>query len=688
MGEPKSARKQPFNGDQPGLETTGQEKKQYQNQYQEVFRLAQQTGIEGGIDPELLPYLESLEEETGQPNDQLSAQPGIPLPLTNVNDSGENQARQRLLEVLEISELGGPDPKLWQEIADLEDQDSEYFNEPNQPGESKDQAAIGSTGDDTLYNQDDTTEAEIAVAQIYQQVITRNPEHKIHPTRARIMQVLDWLAHPEREYESIHITGTNGKTSTARMIDQLIQESGLRVGRFTSPHLVSVRERISIDGESISPADFIQAYHDVQPIIELVDHQNTANLTPPVNLPETVLEQLTPAERDAAQQESLGQLSFFEFFTAMGLQAFASAPVDWAVVEVGLGGRWDATNVLPSSVQVITPISLDHEKWLGSTIEEIAQEKAGIIRPNSIVISAPQPPAARTVLQRQAQQVGAQIRWVAPLGNAQAVSDESLIELETEWDEYSDESSLTEQQIETALGNTDLTGVSGLTGFSASEGTLNRADVQILEQKLAVDGQVLTIQTPAATYADIFLPLHGSHQAINAAVALAAVEAINGGRAVEAELVEQAFSKVTSPGRCQVVRRSPTILVDAAHNPGGAVALRHTLEQSFRFKHLVGVFSAMQDKAVEAVLGEMEPVLAEVVVTPMPGERAMPLKDLAATAVDVFGVDRVQAAPSLPDALDQAAALAEADADPAETVGVIVFGSVALAGQTIELLSR
>lgn len=445
------------------------------------------------------------------------------------------------------------------------------------------------------------TDIDQRVDEIYRGILTRNPEHDFAPTLDRVRAVLDLMGDPQETFKVIHVTGTNGKTSVARMAESLVRAMGLRTGRFTSPHLVSVRERIAIDGAPITPEAFVAAWEDVEPYIEMVDQRSLAEGGP--------------------------RLSFFEVFTVMAYAAFADAPVDVAVVEVGMGGTWDATNVVNAEVAVITPIGIDHQTWLGSTRVEIAGEKAGIIKEGATAIVAEQEEDADGVITVAAATAGARL--------------------------------LTEP-----------------------------ADVEVIDRQVAVGGQVVTLRTPAATYAEIPLPLHGRHQAHNAALALAAVEAVLGGRALPGDAVEEGFGAATSPGRLEVVRTSPTVLVDAGHNPHGVAVLRDAIEEAFAFETIVAVVAAMADKDVEGVLAELEPFVDEVVCAPMRSDRAMDPVEVAEIARDVFGEDRVHVAGSLPDAIDQAAGIAEADGLPAGTAAVLAVGSVVLAGEVRALFGK
>jgi len=441
--------------------------------------------------------------------------------------------------------------------------------------------------------------------EVYASIIARAPEHDIDPTLDRVARVLDLMGDPHRAYRVVHVTGTNGKTSTARMIERLVREHGLRTGRFTSPHLSSVAERIAIDGEPVSAAAFVAAWHDVEPYVAMVDAESQAAGGP--------------------------RLSFFEVLTVMAFAAFADTPVDVAIVEVGMGGRWDSTNVVDGEVAVLTPVAIDHTRWLGRTVTEIAHEKAGIVKTDAVVVSAAQPEAAEREIRERVAEVHATL--------------------------------LTDGE-----------------------------ELGVVERTLGVGGQLVTLRTPGGVYQDVFVPLHGEHQAHNALLALAATEALlSGGRPLDGAVVEAAFGDVQSPGRLEVVRSSPTVLVDAAHNPAAAQVLVDALEEAFGFRRLVGVFAAMADKDVEGVLAILEPVLAEIVVTSIASSpRAMEVTDLAEIAVDVFGEDRVHVQPVLAEALEEAVTLAEQGDEVGVGLGagVIVAGSVVLAAEAREAFGR
>jgi dihydrofolate synthase/folylpolyglutamate synthase len=442
---------------------------------------------------------------------------------------------------------------------------------------------------------------EARMREVEREIISRRPEHSVDLALDRMAELVGLLGDPQRACPVIHITGTNGKTSTARMTDALLRARGLRTGRFTSPHLVSIRERIVVDGAPISPERFVAAYDEVIPYVTLVDERH------PV------------------------AMSFFEVLTGMAFAVFADTPVDVMILEVGVGGRLDCTNVADGVVAVVTPISLDHTRLLGSTVEEIAAEKAGIIKPGAVAVLAQQPLGAAEVLLRYAVEVGATV---------------------------------------------------------AREGV----EFGVLSREQAVGGQQLTLRGLRGTYDDLYLPLFGLHQAGNAACALAAVEAFAGVTddvaALEADLVREAFTKVSSPGRLEVIRRSPTIIIDAAHNPAGMAATVAAIEEAFSFARLTGVFAASGDKDVPGILAELEPLLTDIVVTRNSSDRSVDPEVAAELAAEIFGEDRVQQTERLDDAIEIAVALADeavAETGPG-TGGVLVTGSVITAGDARRLL--
>jgi dihydrofolate synthase/folylpolyglutamate synthase len=431
-------------------------------------------------------------------------------------------------------------------------------------------------------------------------------EHVMVPNLERIRDLLDILGSPQRAYPAVHLTGTNGKTSTARMVDALLQAHGLRTGRYTSPHLESVTERICIDGEPLTPERFGEVYDDIAPYIGIVDGRHEHRVT------------------------------FFELTTALAFAAFAETPIDVAVVEVGLGGEWDATNVIDAAVSVVTRVEIDHAALLGGTVAKIAAEKAGIIHAGSTAVLALQRPEALAPLLARADAVGASV---------------------------------------------------------VREGL----EFGVLSRELAVGGQQLALQGLRGIYDGIYLPLHGGYQAHNAAIALAAVEAFLGSGSgsdepLDLATVQEAFASAESPGRLEVVRRGPTILLDGAHNPAGAEALVEALQEEFAFDHLVGVISVLADKDAAGMLERLEPVLAEVICTQSASPRVMAAEDLEAIAREIFDEDDVYLEERLDDAIAAAIQLVDryaADHDGAGAgSGVLIAGSLVTVGEARALLGR
>ncbi len=489
-----------------------------------------------------------------------------------------------------------------------------------------------------------TADAARRLREVEEQIFARRPEHAIDPSLDRIAELAGLLGDPQRSYPVIHVTGTNGKTSTARMIQALLRARGLRTGLFTSPHLVSVGERINVDGEPLPAGRFVEIYDEIEPYLKLVDD----------NLPV--------------------RLSFFEVLVAMGFAAFADAPVDVAVIEVGMGGTWDATNVADGAVAVITPVSIDHAEYLGDTVAAIAADKAGIIKPGAVAVLGQQPVDAAAELMRRAAEVGATV---------------------------------------------------------AREGI----EFGVLSRELAIGGQRLSVRGLLGEYDHLYLPLFGAHQAANAACALAAVEAFSGGAgspdsagadmpngdspgagrgsvtaglpgsmALDAAMVAGGFAAMESPGRMEIVRRSPLVLIDAAHNPAGMAATAAAVSEAFGAAELIAVLAVSADKDVAGILDELEPVAAAVVVTRNSSERSMEPAVLAELAAGVFGPDRVHLADRLDDAIERAVSLADdaaaliggpmaglmtGDADLGAAAGtlVLVTGSVITAGDARLLLT-
>ena len=447
----------------------------------------------------------------------------------------------------------------------------------------------------------------------------RWPETKLEPSTARISALMEMLGSPQRSYPSIHIAGTNGKTSVARMVDALFTAFSRRTGRTTSPHLQAAVERISIDGTPISPAQYVATYREIEPFVQLVDQQSEAAGGP--------------------------AMSKFEVVTAMAFAAFADAPVDVAIVEVGLGGRWDATNVVNAPVAVITPIGVDHADYLGDTIAEIAGEKAGII----------------TRQEDEPVPSGADLSTVAVIGRQVPEAMEVLLAQAVRAD--------------AAVARED-------------------SEFAVLGRQVAVGGQLLELQGLGGVYSDIFLPLHGEHQAHNAVVALAAVEAFFGAgadRQLDIDTVRAGFAAATSPGRLERMRTAPTVFLDAAHNPAGASALAQALQEEFDFRFLVGVVSVMADKDVDGILTALEPVFDQIVVTHNGSPRALEVEALALRAEERFGPERVVTAATLPDAIEIATALVEESGNEGEGfggAGVVITGSVVTAGAARTLFGK
>lgn len=429
-------------------------------------------------------------------------------------------------------------------------------------------------------------------------ILARAPEHDLEPSLDRIRAVMDLLGEPQRSVPVIHLTGTNGKTSTARIIESILRESGLKTGRFTSPHLQDVRERITIGGELITREAFLDAWADIAPFVDAVDTRSVAEGGP--------------------------RMTYFEVLVALAYTAFADAPVDVAIVEVGMGGSWDATNVVEAAVAVITPIGVDHQHFLGDSVLDIAQEKAGIIHPGAIAVSAPQDPDVATLLAARAEEVGARL-------------------------------------------------------------VVEGADFGVLEREVAVGGQLVSLRGLAGDHPDLVLNLHGEHQASNAALATAAVEAFLGGgeQPLGEEVLAAGLAGATSPGRLEIVRRSPTVIVDAAHNPHGAGVLAAALKDSFTFATTVGVVSILTDKDVVGILEALDPALDEVVVTRSTSPRAVRPARLGEIAADIFGDHRVTVIDELPDALDHAAQLAD---EGGVSGGVVATGSIVTVGEVRLLL--
>ena len=432
-------------------------------------------------------------------------------------------------------------------------------------------------------------------ASLVAELTSRWPEHRVGPGLSRIAALMDLLGNPERATPVIQVAGTNGKGSTCIMIDALLRSAGLRTGRFASPHLSDARERICIDGQPLSEARFAEAWQEVEPFVRMVDEQQLDGIA----------------------------MTFFEVITGMAYAAFADTPVDVAVVEVGLGGRWDATSVADPQVAVVTPVGADHTHILGDSLEKIAAVKAGIIKPGATVVLSGQEPAAARVLLAQAVEAGDVVRAEGP-------------------------------------------------------------DFGVLERRPAVGGQVIRIESAGGPLGDLFLPLHGAHMARNAALAVAAVEAFLGGQPLAPEIIEEGFASVVAPARLELARTSPAIVIDTAHNPQAAQATIDACQEAFAFQPLIGVVAMMADKDTSGVLEIFASAMDQVVVTRAQGTpRALPAEELARAAEDFWPAGKVHQAPAMPDALELATLLADA-AGPG--TGVLVAGSLIAAGQARDLL--
>ena len=429
-------------------------------------------------------------------------------------------------------------------------------------------------------------------------LLNRWPETRIAPTLDRIAALADALGSPQLSYPTIHIAGTNGKTTTTRLIDSLCFQLGMRTGRFTSPHLESFLERISINGEPISPEGMIATYNDIALYLDLIDSR----------MP--------------------NKLSFFESMCALAFVAFAEFPVDVGIFECGMGGEWDSTNVINADVSVITPIGFDHMEYLGDTLEKIALTKSGIIKEGSFAVLARQEPEVAQVLMHKSAQVDA-----TPI----------------------------REGIEYAVKN----------------------------RALAVGGQLISIAGVYGEYNDLFLPLHGAHQAANAATAIAAVEVFAGESKLDEEVVREALINATSPGRCEIIMRNPTVIIDAAHNPHGAQSLKKTISEEFDFESIIGVVAPMGDKDVDGILEELESVIGRLIVSKNSSHRAAELSELKSIADGIFGNDRVTAIESLQEALVKAIEQAKLDNGLSDSnTAVLVAGSVVTAGEARGIIRR
>ncbi len=407
------------------------------------------------------------------------------------------------------------------------------------------------------------------------------------PDLDRIRALADLLGDPQTTYPSVHITGTNGKTSVSRMVTALMGALGIQAGTYTSPHLQTIRERIRVAGRPIGEKDFARAYSDVARIAALVDDNSDERVT------------------------------YFEMLTALAYWWFADRPVEVGIFEVGMGGIWDATNLVRGEVAVMTRIGVDHPE-LGDTPAEVAREKVGIVKPGATVVSVEQASEVERILADRLSEQGASLLRVGP-----------------------------------------------------------DADVAVSDRRLAVGGQQLTLRTPTATYEDVFLPLHGTYQADNAAVALGAVHAFLGGlQEVDPEVIREAFGAVEVPGRLEIVSRDPTVVLDGAHNPAGATRVAADVDETFAFRDVILVVACLGDKDIPGIVGPFRDLVSHAIVTAAPSRRAASVDRMAEIAAEVWEGTPVivERADSIDAALDKATGIT-GDAD-----GVLVTGSLYTVG--------
>lgn len=392
-------------------------------------------------------------------------------------------------------------------------------------------------------------------------LLTRIPENKLRPRIEPTRRAVELLGDPQKTYRVIHVTGTNGKTTTTRIIERILRELGLRTGRFTSPHLVRLNERMAIDGEPVGDQQLAEVWADIEPILALVD-----------------------AELEAAGDT---KLTFFEALAVLGFAVFADAPVDVLVLEVGMGGEWDSTNVADGDVAVFTPISIDHTERLGGTIAEIAKTKSGIIKPQAIVVSSEQPTDALSVISQRAAELAEQF-------------------------------------------------------------LVYGQNFEVFDVTADANGQRFSVKTLTSEYRDLFIPLHGEYQAENAALAISAVEAFFGtANRLFDDVLRVAIADATSPGRLQIVSRQPLTILDAAHNAGGAESLARAMKNSFASPPSIAVLSILSDKDASALLRALDQTFEMFVITQSSSPRAIEVEVLAKLAREVFGDNRVEVAPNI-----------------------------------------
>ena len=436
------------------------------------------------------------------------------------------------------------------------------------------------------------------VKEVEQALQLRIPEHQLRPRLEPTARAAALLGDPQKLYRIIHVTGTNGKTSTTRMIERLLREHSLRTGRFTSPHLTKLNERIAIDGESVSDEILVEIWNDIEPILGLVD-----------------------AELDA---EGELPLTYFEALTLLAFAIFADAPVDVLVLEVGMGGEWDSTNVADGDVAVFTPIDLDHADRLGNTIAEIAKTKAGIIKTDAVVVTAAQQPTAMAELETKTKALAERLVSYGP-------------------------------------------------------------NFEVFNVVPDGKGQRFSVRSLAGEYTDLFMPLYGEHQAQNAALAIAAVEAFlgNGERRILDDIVRVAFADASSPGRLQVVSREPLTIVDGAHNPHGVRSLVSALDNNFGAPSAIGVIGVLADKNAEEMLGSLTNSFKHVVVTASRSDRSIEQNDLAAIA-EKFWPGQVTVSGGVALAMQVAREIAA----EREFEAIVITGSLSVVGEALKTIQE
>jgi dihydrofolate synthase/folylpolyglutamate synthase len=464
---------------------------------------------------------------------------------------------------------------------------------------------------------------ESAVARMYAlgYELTQTPSHKFDLAHMRVL--LEALNHPEGKFPGILIAGTNGKGSTAATLASILRASGLRTGLYTSPHLVRINERIRINGAEISDADFA-LLHDV------VDRT---------------------AERLVEEGELPWHPSFFEMLTAIAFEYFAQNKVEIAVLEVGMGGRLDATNVIEPRVSVITDIALDHQKFLGDTVSEIAREKAGIIRPGGVVVTLPQQPQANDVIGNTILDLGAQgvsaVPYVPPVSPG---SDQYFV--------CAGEKLLIAEDAEDRAEGAEKS-------HTKASGSVSRYPLQVMGKRILVE-----------------TPLVGRHQLRNVALAIATAEVLSHqGFAITPETIERGIRETHWPGRFQTVpakKDSPEYVFDVAHNPAGAWALRSTLSTCYEDRPLTFVFGAMRDKAIGEIAEILFPLAERVIVTRADNPRSATPDEIREAAT--------RTTTDIEDAVDVASALARARYLAGPRGIVVITGSIYIVGEAMRVL--